>query len=123
MNAPVPLLLNPSEEPKKRISRKDSKEAVKIQKEVVSAAPLNSMAQSVKPTPKKEIGLTNDWRIETQESVDSGISPRERQNRKVISYIKKNFKVNKECPPTTVDFYRVGKVLGKGAFGKVNIAL
>lgn len=124
MNPQMPLMLNISEEPKKRLSRKESKEAVKQPKEIMSAAPLNSIAQSVKQTPKRNhMGLTNDWRIETQESVESGISPRERQNRKVISYIKKNFKINNECPPTTVDFYRVGKVLGKGAFGKVNIAL
>jgi serine/threonine protein kinase len=27
------------------------------------------------------------------------------------------------APQTTVEFYRVGQVLGKGAFGKVNLAL
>jgi len=44
MNPQMPLMLNISEEPKKRISRKESKEAVKQPKEVISAAPLNSIA-------------------------------------------------------------------------------
>lgn len=42
---------------------------------------------------------------------------------KLVHHIRKTFKLTKECPPTTVEFYRVGKVLGKGAFGKVNIAM
>jgi serine/threonine protein kinase len=30
-----------------------------------------------------------------------------------------------ECPPikTSADFYRIGKMLGKGAFGRVNLAM
>lgn len=39
---------------------------------------------------------------------------------KLVHYIKKS---KPECPPTTIDFYKIGKILGKGAFGKVNLAM
>ena len=42
--------------------------------------------------------------------------------KKLVSLIKQSMRTLGECPPTTVDFYRIGKVLGKGAFGKVNLA-
>lgn len=28
-----------------------------------------------------------------------------------------------DAPTTEIDFYRVGKMLGRGAFGKVNLAM
>jgi serine/threonine protein kinase len=34
-----------------------------------------------------------------------------------------NFKKTGKPPPTTAEFYRIGKMLGKGAFGKVNLAI
>lgn len=34
-----------------------------------------------------------------------------------------NFKKFNEPPKTTSEFYRIGRVLGKGAFGKVNLAI
>jgi serine/threonine protein kinase len=43
--------------------------------------------------------------------------------KKLIKHIKLNFKQTGQAPNTTADFYRIGKVLGKGAFGKVNLAL
>ena len=42
---------------------------------------------------------------------------------KLIKYISDYFKENKEAPPTTTDFYRIGRQLGKGAFGKVNLGM
>lgn len=41
----------------------------------------------------------------------------------LISYIYSYYKNNKEHFPTTTGFYRIGKLLGKGAFGKVNLGI
>ena len=40
-----------------------------------------------------------------------------------MKVIQKSFKDTKEPPITTTDFYRIGKMLGRGAFGKVNLAM
>ena len=37
--------------------------------------------------------------------------------------INKSFKHSKDAPKTRLDFYRIGKMLGRGAFGKVNLAM
>ena len=52
-----------------------------------------------------------------------GDSPRSKNIRKLIKLIKLSFRQQDKAPQTTLDFYRVGKVLGKGAFGKVNLAV
>ena len=36
--------------------------------------------------------------------------------------IRFSFEKNKEAPTTTSEFYKIGRVIGKGAFGKVNLA-
>jgi hypothetical protein len=41
----------------------------------------------------------------------------------LIHHIKNSYAKDGVCPETTVDFYKVGKILGKGAFGKVNLSL
>ena len=73
-----------------------------------------------------QLNLVNvEQRIETQDSAvsDPNWSPRTRGIQKLIKHIKLSFKQTGGPPATTVDFYRIGKVLGKGAFGKVNLAL
>ena len=47
----------------------------------------------------------------------------QKDTEKLISYIKKYFPKHKEGPPTTTEFYRIGRLLGKGAFGKVNLGM
>lgn len=37
--------------------------------------------------------------------------------------IKQAFNETDEAPETTTDFYRAGKMLGRGAFGKVNLGM
>ena len=62
-------------------------------------------------------------RVETMESNMSDLSPRSKQKRKLTKHIERSFRQTKEPPVTTTDFYRIGKMLGKGAFGKVNLAI
>ena len=42
---------------------------------------------------------------------------------KLSEYIKNYFKNNKEYPKTDLNFYKYGRIIGQGAFGKVNIGL
>jgi serine/threonine protein kinase len=53
----------------------------------------------------------------------SGLSPRGREIASVSKLIQEAFTENGEPPVTTTDFYRIGKMLGRGAFGKVNLAM
>ena len=41
----------------------------------------------------------------------------------ISNYIKNYYKKNKKYPSTKMKFYKYGRLLGKGAFGKVNLAL
>jgi len=63
-------------------------------------------------------------RLVTEESNGaSNLTPRAKQIRKLIKLIKLSFRSAGQAPATTIDFYRIGKILGKGAFGKVNLAV
>ena len=37
--------------------------------------------------------------------------------------IRKNFQTKGDAPKTTHEFYRAGKMLGRGAFGKVSLGM
>ena len=51
------------------------------------------------------------------------LSPRSREIANIMQIISQAFIETKEPPVTTNDFYRIGKMLGRGAFGKVNLAM
>ncbi len=42
---------------------------------------------------------------------------------KLIKYNKAFIKKNKVCPTTSLEFYKSVKLIGKGAFGKVTLAI
>ncbi len=42
---------------------------------------------------------------------------------KIIKFIKAYIKKNNEIPPTTLDYYKFVKLIGKGAFGKVTLGI
>ena len=55
-------------------------------------------------------------------TTDPGLSPHSKDLYKLKKLIKVNFSKFNEPPSTTSEFYRIGRVLGRGAFGKVNLA-
>jgi 5'-AMP-activated protein kinase catalytic alpha subunit len=54
---------------------------------------------------------------------ETNMSPFTKQKRKLRKHIRLTFERTGEEPSTTTEFYRIGKILGKGAFGKVNLAM
>jgi len=64
-------------------------------------------------------------RCETFETDYSALnlSPRSKRMMKLKRLIKKSFANTGKAPDSTSDFYRIGKVLGRGAFGKVSLTV
>lgn len=51
------------------------------------------------------------------------LSPRSKEINSTIRIVKKSFREYSEPPETTTGFYKIGRMLGKGAFGKVNLGM
>ena len=86
----------------------------------------NNFIPDISGTDEKNIAQgAADMRIETYSSIelDDELSAKEKIRKKICKYIRLGFQESGQVPVTTVDFYRIGKILGKGAFGKVNLAL
>lgn len=47
----------------------------------------------------------------------------EDDNQQLINSIKAYIKENKRLPPTTLEYYKFVKLVGKGAFGKVTLGI
>ena len=94
----------------------------------VTTSKMSKKRELTLATPGKEhedvARIINDH-IETFSSIecDPNVTPRAKATRKLTRYIERSFSLTGQVPITTVDFYRIGKLLGKGAFGKVNMAL
>ena len=64
----------------------------------------------------------DEW-LDTFESNFSHLSPWTKEKTKLEKLIKKSFDIYGKAPEITAKFYRIGKILGKGAFGKVILAI
>lgn len=51
------------------------------------------------------------------------LSPRSKEINSTLRIIRMSFKEYREPPETTTKFYKIGRMLGKGAFGKVNLGM
>jgi len=70
--------------------------------------------------------ISQNINIETNPSLVSTLKEctyYKKEMEKLSSYIKSYYLKHKEYPSTNKNFYKYGRVLGKGAFGKVNLAL
>jgi len=65
---------------------------------------------------KTQLAMENDSELKR-------LSPRSQEIGSVMKKIKQNFLQEGGPPITDISFYRVGKMLGRGAFGKVNLAM
>jgi len=67
--------------------------------------------------------------LKTKKALESGIkdlkqlSPRSQEIGSVMQLVHESFKNKGQPPITQITFYRIGKMLGRGAFGKVNLAM
>ena len=59
----------------------------------------------------------------TLDPSDRTLSPRTREIVHISNKIRKSFLAKGDAPKTTPDFYRAGKMLGRGAFGKVSLGM
>jgi serine/threonine protein kinase len=67
--------------------------------------------------------------MRTKKALEQGIktlhqlSPRSQEIANVMQLVHDSFKSKGIPPVTQITFYRIGKMLGRGAFGKVNLAM
>jgi len=72
------------------------------------------------------VPLDNPLMIQEQEEFEhspDSLSPRSREVALLTKVITDCFEKYNKMPKTRIELYKVGKILGKGAFGKVNLGL
>ena len=108
----------------KDIQRAQTKVLVERRKGYV---PVMKYGQILRDSLQSKIYSTEDNVPEFSSSDDDvdyeNLTPRSYDIFQVTKEIKKSFKEFEQPPQTKISFYKIGKVLGKGAFGKVNLAL
>ena len=53
---------------------------------------------------------------------DDECGQRDQETQRIKQIVKASFKMDLGPPDTQVDFYSIGRVIGRGSFGKVSLA-
>ena len=72
------------------------------------------------------ISATNVIEENEVKTADPGITLNDSilgEREKIIKFIRAYIKRHNEIPPTTLDYYKFVKLIGKGAFGKVTLGV
>lgn len=89
--------------------------------------PFMKFGQVLKDFKQTKIYATEDKVPEFSSSEEDvnfeNLTPRSNEIYQVTKEIKRSFKENDTPPKTKITFYRVSKIIGSGAFGKVNLAM
>ena len=70
-----------------------------------------------------ELNINNIEKEEMDQTNNSKKNIYMEDSLKLINYIKNYYKKNHDYPMTNLDFYKYGRLIGQGAFGKVNLGL
>ena len=121
---------------KKKIKESPKKNNInmKIKKQNIKQLTQNNSKTNIKKIfePKiqndqlKNISLTNQYNQTLTHSSRSCIHDSYyylRESQKLSKYIKNYYAQNKKYPETNLNFYKYGRLIGQGAFGKVNLGL
>ena len=119
-----------------KIKHSPKKYNKKINKENIKQLTQNNSKLNIKKIlePKKEneiyriknMSITNQYNQSLTHSSRSGIHDSNyylRESQKLSNYIKNYYIKNKKYPETNLKFYKYGRLIGQGAFGKVNLGL
>ncbi len=86
----------------------------------------NDQAPSVSNYETAEQQKSQIGSVQIDESADTKVTLNEsiiNERDKIIKFIKVYVKRHNEVPPTTLDYYKFVKLIGKGAFGKVTLGV
>ena len=96
---------------RRSISINITEEALRIGK-----LPCEQVARNIAQNKYNELGIMRSTGSNT-------VSPRVMEMVNISKKIKHAFDETGEAPETNTEFYRAGKMLGRGAFGKVNLGM
>ena len=121
---------NKNSKSKKIDSQKESKEKMDTKSNRISKNKKikikNHIIDNKNESENKKINAeTNNLNISisTQSSAIRDYNYYMKQSNKLSNYIKNYYKKFNSYPPTGINFYKYGRLIGQGAFGKVNIGL